>query len=49
MQRAVTTVVVVFFVGALSLVTAGTSAAAPADDTPTFTKEVAQVHGLVEP
>ena len=49
MQRAVTTIVVVFFVGALSLVTAGASAAAPAADTPTFTKEVVQVHGLVEP
>lgn len=49
MKRAVTTVVVVFFVGALSLVTAGASAAAPAADTPTFTKDVAQVHGLVEP
>ena len=43
MKRAVTTVVVVFFVGALSLVTAGASAAAPAADTPTFTKDVAPI------
>ena len=43
MKRAVTTVVGVFFVGALSLVTAGASAAAPAADTPTFTKDVAPI------
>ena len=43
MQRAVTSVVVVLFVGALSLVTVRTSAAAPATDTPTFTKDVAPI------